>query len=59
MNALPRIHADVNSPDFSTREVFGHFGFYCGVTNTEVRVRYAHEEGGSSRVEDLLRRRYD
>ncbi len=59
MNALPRIHADVNSPDFSTREAFGHFGFYCGVTNTEVRVRYAHGEGGSSRVEDLLRRRYD
>ena len=55
MDALPRIRADVDSPDFSTREVFGHFGFYCGVTNTEVRVQYAYREGGLSQVEDLLR----
>jgi hypothetical protein len=55
MSALPRIRADVDSPDFSTREVFGHFGFYCGVTNTEVRVRHAYQAGGLSQVEDLLR----
>jgi hypothetical protein len=54
MDALPRIRADVDYPDFSTREVFGDFGFYCGVTNTEVRVQHAHREGGLSQVGDLL-----
>lgn len=57
MDALPRIRADVDSPEFTMREVFGLFGFYCGVTNTEVRVQHAYREGGLSRVEDLLRRR--
>jgi hypothetical protein len=56
MDALPRIRADVPSPDFSTREVFGDFGFYCGVTNVEVRVQHAYLEGGLLQVEDLLRR---
>src|ERR1051325_4793734 len=56
MDALPRIRADVDSPVFSTREVYGHFGFYCGVTNTEVRVQHAYQEGGLSQVEGLLRR---
>jgi hypothetical protein len=55
MDALPRIRADVDSPDFSTREVFGHFGFYCGVTKIEVRVQHAYREGGLSWVEELLR----
>jgi hypothetical protein len=55
MDALPRIRADVDYPDFSTREVFGHSGFYCGVTNTEVSVQHAYQEGGLSQVEDLLR----
>jgi hypothetical protein len=56
IDALPRIRADVASPDFSTREVFGYFGFYCGVTNIEVRVQHAYQEGGLLQVEDLLRR---
>jgi hypothetical protein len=56
MDALPRIRADVDSPEFSTSEVYGHFGFYCGVTNTEVRVQHAYQEGGLSQVEGLLRR---
>jgi hypothetical protein len=56
MDALPRIRADVASPDFSTREVFGYFGFYCGVTNVEVCVQHAYQEGGLLQVEDLLRR---
>jgi len=59
MDALPRIRADVVSPDVSTREVFGHFGFYCGVKNIEVRVQHAYREGGLSRVEDLLRQQQD
>ena len=54
MDALPRIRADVDSPEFSTREVFGDFGFYCGITNIEVRVQHAYQEGGLSEVEDLL-----
>jgi hypothetical protein len=58
MNALPRIRADVDSPEFSTREVYGHFGFYCGVTSMEVRVQHAYQEGGLSQVEGLLRRQY-
>ncbi len=58
MDALPRIRADVDYPDFSTREVFGDSGFYCGVTNTEVRVQHAYQEGGLSQVEDLLRQQY-
>lgn len=59
MDALPRIRADVASPDFSTREVFGYFGFYCGVTNVEVRVQHAYQEGGLLQVEDLLRRQHN
>ena len=55
MDALPRIRADVYYPDFSMREVFGHSGFYCGITNIEVRVQYAYQEGGLPQVEDLLR----
>jgi len=58
MDALPRIRADVDSPDFSTREVFGDFGFYCGITNIEVRVQHAYQEGGLSQVEDLLRQQH-
>ena len=56
MRELPRIHADVRS-DFFTPEVdkFGTFGFYCGVTNMAVRVRYAYEEGGLERVEAVVR----
>lgn len=57
MEALPRIHADVDSPDFSTRDAFGHFGFYCGVTNTVVQLEQAHREGGLSGVEEHLKRR--
>jgi hypothetical protein len=59
MNLLPRIRADVDYPDFSTREAFGDSGFYCGITNTEVRVQYAYQEGGLSEVEDLLRQNYN
>ena len=58
MDALPRIRADVYSRDFSTREGFGDFGFYCGVTNIEVRIQHAYQEGGLSQVEDLLRRQH-
>lgn len=58
MDALPRIRADVDSPDFSTREVFGDFGVYCGITNIEVRVQHAYQEGGLSQVEDLLRQQH-
>ena len=39
MDALPRIRTDVASPDFSTREVFGYFGFYCGVSSRRCRAR--------------------
>ena len=58
VSALPRIHADVRSPDFSLREVFGHHGFYCGVTSVVVRVQHAYREGGLSRIEELLRKQH-
>jgi hypothetical protein len=54
---LPRIHADVMEPDFSTTGAYGHFGFYCGVTNTAVRVQRAYDEGALPGVEAFLRKR--
>jgi len=56
MNALPYIGLRVESPEFSTNEVFGHFGFYYGVTNTVVRVEHAYKESGGSGVEAFLKR---
>ncbi len=55
MEELPRIHAEVGS-DFFRPEVdrFGIFGFYCGVTNKAVQIRYAYDEGGLERVKALL-----
>ncbi len=57
MDVLPRIRVGVEPPNFSTNEVFGYFGFYCGVTNTVVRVENAYREGGSSGVEEFLKHR--
>jgi hypothetical protein len=57
MEELPRIHADVMEPDFSTADAYGHFGFYCGVTNTAVRVQRAYDEGALPGVEAFLRKR--
>jgi len=57
MDVLPRIRVGIKSPDFSTNEVFGNFGFYCGVTNTVVCVENAYREGGLSGIEEFLRRR--
>jgi hypothetical protein len=57
MEELPRIRADVMEPDFSTADVYGHFGFYCGVTNTAVRVQRAYDEGALPGVEAFLRKR--
>jgi hypothetical protein len=56
VETLPRIHLYVHD-DFSriNNPDFGIFGFYCGVTNMEVRVRRAFEEGGPERVESVLR----
>ncbi len=50
MDTLPRIRVGMESPDFSTNEMFGHFGFYCGVTNMVVQVERAYREGGLSEV---------
>jgi hypothetical protein len=55
MAALPAIHLYVDSPEFSTNEAYGHFGFYCGVTKTIVQVEQAYREGASSGVEKFLR----
>jgi hypothetical protein len=57
MNALADIRLRVESPEFSTNEAFGHFGFYDGVTNTVVRVEYAYQKSGLSGVEEFLARR--
>jgi len=56
MPNLPRIHADVREPVGATNNPdFGIFGFYCGVTNTVVRVQHEYKEGGAERVETFLR----
>jgi hypothetical protein len=56
MDTLRRIHADVREPDGAdTNPEFGVFGFYCGVTNTVVRVEHEYEDGGALRVETFLR----
>ena len=56
MDTLPRIHADVSNPhNAATNPEFGVFGFYCGVTNTVVRVEREYKDGGLQRVETFLR----
>ena len=56
MGTLPRIHADVRQPNgAATNPEFGIFGFYCGVTNTAVRVEHEYQDGGAERVETFLR----
>jgi hypothetical protein len=56
MEALPRIHADVMEPGGTANEPdFGIFGFYCGVTNTAVRVEHEYKERGADGVKPLLR----
>src|SRR6266404_5901420 len=56
MATLPRIHADVAEPNgtFANPES-GIFGFYCGVTNTAVRLQHEYKDGGAQRVETFLR----
>lgn len=56
IDVLPVIRLRVESPEFSTNEVFGHFGFYDGVTNTVVRVEGAYQKNGLSGVEEFLKR---
>lgn len=56
MDTLPRIHADVRERHkAATNPEFGIFGFYCGVTNTAVRVEHEYKDGGAQRVETFLR----
>lgn len=56
IDALPSIRLRLDSPEFSTNEVFGHFGFYDGVTNTVVRVEGAYQKSGLPGVEEFLKR---
>ena len=55
MESLPAIRVHVERPDYSTHEVYGHFGFYCGVTRTVVQVEQAYRAGGLSSVEQFLK----
>ena len=56
MDVLPRIRTKIEPPEFSTNDVFGHFGFYSGVTNIVVRVEYAYQKDGLKGVEEFLKR---
>lgn len=56
LNALPNIRLRLESPEFSTNEEFGYFGFYDGVTYTVIRVEQAYKENGLSGVEEFLTR---
>lgn len=55
MRVLPKIRSKMGVWKFSTEGDFGHFGFYCGVTNTVVRVEYAYQKNGLSEVEKFLK----
>lgn len=59
MEILPRIRVHVESPDYSTPEVYGYFGFYCGVTKTVVRIEHETRAGGLLSVQRFLRRQSD
>lgn len=56
IDVLPYIRIKVEFPDSSTNDIFGIFGFYCGVTNTVVRVEHAFQKDGLSGVEKFLTR---
>lgn len=58
-DVLPRINTKVEPPKPSINDLFGHFGFYSGVTNTVVRVEYAYQQNGLSGVEEFLTREYE
>lgn len=56
LEALPRLHAEVPSPLFSSHEhEFGTFGHYSGMTNMGVRVQHVHATGGLRGLADILR----
>lgn len=56
MDSLPRIHADIRELDGqATNTEFGIFGFYCGVTNTAIRVEHEYKNHGAQGVETFLR----
>ena len=56
MATLPRIHAEVTEANgAAANPEFGVFGFYCGVTNTVVRLEHEYKGGGAEKVETLLR----
>jgi hypothetical protein len=56
MKTLPQIHGKVREPiDRAKNLEFGIFGFYCGVTNTVVRVEHEYKNGGTESVERFLR----
>jgi len=55
IETLPRIHADVRPPERGlVNSESGVFSFYCGVTNTAVRVKQAYDESGDKGVEAFL-----
>jgi hypothetical protein len=55
MDVLPAIQTKVEFPDAAAKsEVFGTFGFYCGVTNTVVRVEDAYQKRGLTGVEEFF-----
>ena len=54
IDVLPRIRTKIKPPNFSTKDVFGHFGFYSGITNIVVQVEYAYQKGGSKGVDEFL-----
>jgi hypothetical protein len=54
IDGLPYIRVKVEFPHSSTNDIFGIFGFYCGVTNTVVRVEHAYQYNGLSGVEEFL-----
>lgn len=54
IDVLPYIRVKVEFPHSSTNDIFGTFGFYCGVTNTVARIENAYQYNGLSGVEKFL-----
>jgi len=55
METLPRIHAEVRPPVRGLlNQESGVFSFYCGVTNTALRVKQAYDQSGAKGVGTFL-----
>jgi hypothetical protein len=58
MNVLPHIFSKLESPEFSTNEIYGYSGFSYGVIRMVASVEYARQKDGLAGVEKFLTKHY-